>query len=67
MKSSLCRRKNPLAVLFENIYLARTMKTTLLTLLAVMTLSVLLSGCNTMRGVGQDVSAAGRGIQRAAR
>jgi len=40
------------------------MKTILLTFLAV-TAIVALSGCNTVRGVGEDVTVAGRGIQRA--
>ena len=41
------------------------MKTIFYTLFAVMTLAAL-CGCNTMRGIGEDVSAAGRGIKRAA-
>ena len=40
------------------------MKTILLTLLAAMTIAAL-SGCNTVRGVGEDVTVAGRGIERA--
>ncbi|MEI6081970.1 MAG: entericidin A/B family lipoprotein [Verrucomicrobiota bacterium] len=43
------------------------MKTTTLTLLALAFLAVVaLSGCNTVRGVGQDVSATGRGVSRGA-
>ena len=40
------------------------MKTILFILLAGVTLAAF-SGCNTVRGVGEDVSVAGRGIQRA--
>jgi predicted small secreted protein len=29
--------------------------------------AVLLAGCNTLRGVGQDIGSAGRAIERAAR
>ena len=50
----------------EIFYFGRAMKTILLSLFAVMAV-VVLSGCNTMHGVGQDVSAAGRGIQRVSR
>ena len=47
-------------------YLRRAMKTIFYTLFAVITLATLCA-CNTMRGVGEDVSVAGRDIQRAAR
>jgi predicted small secreted protein len=44
------------------------MKTTTLTMLALVVLvAATLSGCNTIRGVGQDVSATGRGVSKGAR
>lgn len=43
------------------------MKTTTLTLLALTFLIVgALSSCNTVKGVGQDVSATGRGVSKGA-
>ena len=39
---------------------------TLLLLAVAATIGVLV-GCNTMRGVGQDVEAAGKGIQKSTR
>ncbi|MDX9874797.1 MAG: entericidin A/B family lipoprotein [Spongiibacteraceae bacterium] len=33
----------------------------------VLALAILASGCNTMRGVGQDIEAAGQAIQNTAR
>jgi predicted small secreted protein len=43
------------------------MKTTSLTILAlVLAVTVTLTGCNTMRGVGQDVSATGRSVTQGA-
>ncbi len=43
------------------------MKTTTLTLLTLNLLVVgAISGCNTIRGVGQDVSATGRGVSKGA-
>lgn len=41
------------------------MKTTSLTILALV-LAVILTGCNTMKGVGQDVSATGRSVTQGA-
>jgi predicted small secreted protein len=38
---------------------------TLLVLITAITLSAL-AGCNTMEGVGQDVSATGRAVEKAA-
>jgi predicted small secreted protein len=44
-----------------------SMKTTSLTILAlVLAVTVTLTGCNTMRGVGQDVSATGRSVTQGA-
>ena len=37
-----------------------------LTLACLLIAAPILSGCNTARGVGEDVSAAGRGIERTA-
>jgi predicted small secreted protein len=43
------------------------MKTTKLTLMAlIIVAATALSGCNTIRGVGQDVSATGRGVSKGA-
>jgi predicted small secreted protein len=43
------------------------MKTTKLTLVALIVVAAtILSGCNTIRGVGQDVSATGRGVSKGA-
>jgi predicted small secreted protein len=46
----------------------RTMKTLLSFALIALALasSALLSGCNTVQGVGKDVKAAGNGIEKAA-
>jgi predicted small secreted protein len=30
-------------------------------------MSIVLAGCNTVRGVGQDIEAAGKGIQKSTR
>lgn len=46
---------------------ASIMKTTSLTILAlVLAVTVTLTGCNTMKGVGQDVSATGRSVTQGA-
>ena len=38
-----------------------------LTALLVLAVSLVLAGCNTVRGVGQDIEAAGKGIQKSTR
>jgi entericidin B len=42
------------------------MKKSILLILICLTLAAIGSGCNTTRGVGEDVQAAGKGIQNAA-
>ncbi|MEW6464588.1 entericidin A/B family lipoprotein [Tibeticola sp.] len=42
------------------------MKTSLITLVAALGLLAGLSGCNTVRGVGEDVQKAGSAIEKAA-
>ncbi|MBJ3814052.1 lipoprotein toxin entericidin B [Shimwellia pseudoproteus] len=42
------------------------MKKTLAVIFSVLVLSTVLSGCNTTRGVGQDISAGGSAISGAA-
>lgn len=42
------------------------MKNSLITLVAALGLLVGLSGCNTIRGVGEDVQKAGSAIEKAA-
>lgn len=42
------------------------MKTSLITLVAALTLLAGLSGCNTVRGVGEDVQKVGSAIEKAA-
>lgn len=39
----------------------------LLTLVALITASVVLAGCNTVEGVGKDVQSAGKGIEKGAK
>jgi predicted small secreted protein len=34
---------------------------------AIVSVSIVLAGCNTVRGVGQDIEAAGKGIQKSTR
>ncbi|XHR29973.1 MAG: entericidin A/B family lipoprotein [Chthoniobacteraceae bacterium] len=42
------------------------MKKLIYTTFGALLIALAVSGCNTMRGVGRDVSSAGSGIQRAA-
>lgn len=42
------------------------LKRSLMTLFSVIVFASLLSGCNTTRGLGQDVEAGGEAIQRSA-
>ncbi|PIJ52107.1 ECN family pore-forming entericidin [Erwinia sp. OLTSP20] len=42
------------------------LKKTVITLLSALVLSSVLSACNTTRGVGEDVEAGGKAIQRSA-
>jgi len=42
------------------------LKKNIVALFSVLLLSSLLSACNTTRGVGEDISAGGRAIQRSA-
>ena len=41
-------------------------KTTILSMIAMILAAVTLAGCNTVKGVGQDVQRGGRAIERAA-
>ncbi len=43
-----------------------TVKKLICTVFGVLLIALAVSGCNTMRGIGRDVSSAGSGIQRAA-
>ncbi|ARF48564.1 ECN family pore-forming entericidin [Pantoea ananatis] len=42
------------------------LKKSIVAIFSVVMLSALLSGCNTTRGVGEDVEAGGQAIQRSA-
>ncbi|MCC3705569.1 entericidin A/B family lipoprotein [Rouxiella badensis] len=42
------------------------LKKSILTLVSVIVLSSLLTACNTTRGVGEDISAGGHAVSRAA-
>ena len=50
------RRKNIMSIIIRSVAV----------IMVVVTLCVFASSCGTVRGVGQDVSTAGRDIQRAA-
>ncbi|EIC84602.1 entericidin A/B family lipoprotein [Serratia sp. M24T3] len=41
-------------------------KKSILAIISVLLLASLLSGCNTFRGMGEDISSGGRAISRAA-
>ena len=42
------------------------MKNNVLSIIAVLLLLILMSGCNTLSGMGKDVESAGKSVQKAA-